>query len=210
MRAPHPITNITPGPKDPLSRRTVVRALIGSSLVAALGACSQKPAPPQEAEIGGPFTLVDQNGRRVTQRDMVGKPTALFFGFTYCPEICPTTLAALSSWMKALGPDADRLHVAFITIDPERDTPAQLTRYLSSFDPRIRGFTGAPTEIARIAREYHVYYQKVPLPGGGYTMDHSSAIYLMDANGRFSGVISYQEASPKALAKLRALVGMPP
>ena len=170
----------------------------------------QNHAVPGTVQIGGPFTLVDQNGRRVTQRDMAGKPTALFFGFTYCPEICPTTLAALSSWMKALGPDADRLHVAFITIDPERDTPAQLTRYLSSFDPRIRGFTGAPTEIARIAREYHVYYQKVPLPGGGYTMDHSSAIYLMDANGRFSGVIGYQGASPKALAKLRALVGMPP
>lgn len=158
------------------------------------------------AQIGGPFVLVDQSGRPFTQRNLVGKPTALFFGFTYCPEICPTTLAALSSWMKALGPDADRLNVAFVTIDPERDTPVQLAHYLSSFDPRIHGLTGTPANIATIAREYHVYYRKVPLAGGGYTMDHSSAIYLMDAHGGFSGVIGYQEASPRAISKLRALV----
>ena len=157
-------------------------------------------------QIGGPFTLVDQTGRTVTDRDLKGKPTAIFFGFTYCPEICPTTLAALTAWMKALGPDADRLNVVYVSVDPERDTPRQLALYLSSFDHRIRGLTGAPGQIAKVANEYRVYYQKVPLRGGGYTMDHSSVIYLMDAHGGFSGVISYQEAPAEALAKIRGLL----
>ena len=157
-------------------------------------------------KLGGPFTLVDQHGRPVTDRDLKGKPTVMFFGFTYCPEVCPTTLAALTAWMKALGPDADRLNVVYVTIDPERDTPKQLALYLSSFDPRIRGLTGTPAQIAQIAHEYGVYYQKVPLAGGGYTMDHSSAVYLMDARGGFQGVIGYQEPARQALAQLRALV----
>ena len=157
-------------------------------------------------QIGGSFRLVDQTGRTVTDRDLKGKPTAMFFGFTYCPEICPTTLAALTAWMKALGPDADRLNVVYVTIDPERDTPRQMGVYLTSFDPRIRGLSGTPAQIAKIAKEYRVYYQKVPLPGGSYTMDHSSVIYLMNSHGGFSGVISYQEASADALAKIRALL----
>ena len=156
--------------------------------------------------IGGPFTLMDQHGRVVTDQDLRGKPTVMFFGFTYCPEVCPTTLAALTAWMKALGPDADKLNVVYVTIDPERDTPKQLALYLSSFDPRIRGLTGTPAQIAEIAHEYGVYYQKIPLSGGGYTMDHSSAVYLMDARGGFEGVIGYQEPTPQALAQLRALV----
>jgi protein SCO1/2 len=158
------------------------------------------------SKLGGPFTLVDQHGRAVTDRDLKGKPTVMFFGFTYCPEVCPTTLAALTAWMKALGPEADKLNVVYVTIDPERDTPRQLALYLSSFDPRIRGLTGSPAQVAQIAREYGVYYQKIPLAGGGYTMDHSSSIYLMDARGGFQGVIGYQEPTPQALAQLRALV----
>lgn len=161
-----------------------------------------KPA----VSLGGPFVLTDQFGRRVTDRDLRGKPTLMFFGFTYCPEVCPTTLAAMTSWLKTLGPDADKLNVVYVTIDPERDTPKQLRLYLSSFDPRIRGLTGTPAEIAKIAGEYRVYYQKIPLQGGGYTMDHSSAIYLMDARAAFTGVITYQEPPAQALAQLRALV----
>jgi protein SCO1/2 len=157
-------------------------------------------------QLGGPFTLVDQHGHAVTDRDLKGKPTVMFFGFTYCPEVCPTTLTALTAWMKALGADADKLNVVYVTIDPERDTPKQLALYLSSFDPRIRGLTGTPAQIAQIAREYGVYYQKIPLSGGGYTMDHSSAVYLMDARGGFQGVIGYQEPTPQALAQLKALV----
>ncbi|MBV9510336.1 MAG: SCO family protein [Caulobacteraceae bacterium] len=156
--------------------------------------------------IGGPLILVDQHGRVITDRDLEGKPTVVFFGFTYCPEVCPTTLTALTAWMKALGPDADKLNVVYVTIDPERDTPKQLALYLSSFDPRIRGLTGTPAQIPQIAHEYGVYYQKIPLSGGGYTMDHSSAVYLMDARSAFEGVIGYQEPTPQALAQLRALV----
>lgn len=195
-----------------------MRGRLSAGLVAAIvmaiaaAVILYRPAPnhgaaiPGQAQIGGPFTLVDQTGRTVTDKDLKGKPTAMFFGFTYCPEICPTTLGALTAWMKALGPDADKLNVVYVTIDPERDTPKQMGLYLTSFDPRIRGLSGTPAQVAKIAKAYKVYYQKVPLAGGGYTMDHSSAIYLMDAHGDFSGVITYQEPSDQALAKLRKLI----
>jgi protein SCO1/2 len=196
-----------------MRRRIVLAGLIAMALGLAGGVAFEihaletpATASGSSMKLGGPFTLVDQHGRAVTDRDLKGKPTVMFFGFTYCPEVCPTTLAALTAWMKALGPDADRLNVVYVTIDPERDTPKQLALYLSSFDPRIRGLTGTPAQIAQIAHEYGVYYQKVSLAGGGYTMDHSSAVYLMDARGGFQGVIGYQEPTPQALAQLRALV----
>jgi len=158
------------------------------------------------AHLGGPFTLVDESGRTVTEKDLEGKPTAIYFGFTYCPEVCPTTLTAMTSWIQALGPEADKLNFVFVTIDPERDTPKQMALYLTAFDPHIRGLTGTPVQVANIAREYGVYIQKEPLPDGGYTMDHSSAVYLMDARGQFSGVITYQEPADRALANIRALL----
>jgi protein SCO1/2 len=158
------------------------------------------------AAIGGPFALVDQTGRAVTDRDFRGKPTVVYFGFTYCPEVCPTTLAAITNWIKALGPDAERLNFAFVSIDPERDTPRRMALYLSSFDPHIRGLTGAPADVAKIAAEYRVYYHKVPIAGGGYTVDHSTAVYLMRADGGFDSVITYQEPTDQALAQLRALL----
>ena len=157
-------------------------------------------------QLGGPFHLVDQNGRAVTERDLRGKPTIMFFGFTYCPEVCPTTLLHMSAWLRALGPDGNRLNVVYVTVDPERDTPAQLHAYLSAFDPRIRGLTGSPQDIASVAREYRVFYEKVPTPGGGYTMDHSTLIYMLDANGRFVGPIGYDEPDTKVLPVLRELV----
>ena len=108
------------------------------------------PAP--AASIGGPFALIDEDSRAFSDRDLRGKPTAVFFGFTYCPEICPTTLASLTRWMKALGPDADRLNVVFVTVDPARDTPAALKAFLSPFDPRIRGLTGSDQPSSRPPR----------------------------------------------------------
>lgn len=163
------------------------------------------PASSARAAVGGPFTLVDTQGHTVTDRDLQGKPSVIYFGFTYCPEICPTTLTAMTQWIKALGPDADKLNFAFVTIDPERDTPAQMKLYLSAFDPHIRGLTGTTAQVARIAKAYGVYYQKVPIVGGGYTMDHSTAVYLMDSRGRFDSVITYQEPSQQAVGQLRAL-----
>lgn len=155
---------------------------------------------------GGPFRLIDQNGRLVTDRDLLGKPSLIFFGFTYCPEVCPTTLAHMTSWLKTLGPDGNRLNVVYVTIDPERDTAKQLRSYLQAFDPRIRGLTGSPKAIDRMAREYNVLYLKVPLPDGGYTMDHSTLIYMMDAKGRYVGPLAYDEPDSEVLPRLRGLL----
>ena len=157
-------------------------------------------------EIGGAFTLVDQDGATVTDRDLLGKPSVLFFGYTYCPDVCPTTLGDLTQWMKALGSDADKLNVRFITIDPARDTPIRLKAYLSAFDPRIRGLTGSPAQVARAAKDYNVYYAKVDLPGGTYSMDHSTTVYLMDAKGHFVEPIGYGEQPAMAIASLNKLL----
>jgi len=163
-------------------------------------------APP----IGGPFTLTDDTGAPVTEKTLAGKPTAIYFGYTFCPEVCPTTLLDLSHWIQKLGPDADKLNYVFVTIDPERDTAELMHTYLSSFDKHIRGFTGTPEQIAKIAHEYRVYYKKTPTADGGYEMDHSAIIYLMDRDGKFVTVIPYQEDDASALAKLKDLVAMTP
>jgi protein SCO1/2 len=156
--------------------------------------------------IGGKFSLVDDDGKRFTERDLLGKPAMVYFGFTYCPEVCPTTLTHMSAWLQALGPAAADLRAVFVTIDPERDTAPKMKEYLSGFDPRIVGLTGTPAEIAQIAGDYKVYYKKVPLPSGSYTMDHSSLVYLMDAKGQLAGLISYDDPQAKAIAALQALL----
>src|SRR5271165_6706100 len=111
----------------------------------------------QAAAIGGPFRLTDQDGRAVTEQDLMGRPSLVFFGFTHCPDVCPTTLFDISEIMRALGPDADRTRAVFITVDPERDTQGVLKDYLSSFDPHLSGLTGDPAAIATVAKEYRVY-----------------------------------------------------
>jgi len=167
------------------------------------------PSASASIQMGGPFRLVDQNGVAVSDRDLLGKPTVMFFGFTYCPDVCPTTLADMSAWLKALGPDADRLNVVYVTIDPERDTPARLKSYLTAFDPRIRGLTGSPAAIAQAAHDYNVYYQKVALQGGEYTMDHSTLIYLIDAKGHMAELIQYGTPRDQVVASLKRLVHSP-
>src|ERR1700726_4187878 len=124
------------------------------------------PGSPQAAAIGGPFRLTNQDGRVVTQDDLKGKPALIFFGFTHCPDVCPTTLFDVSEVLRGLGPDANRVGAAFITVDPERDTSASMKDYLSSFDPHLRGLTGDPDAIKAVAKAYRVYYKKVPLEGG--------------------------------------------
>jgi protein SCO1/2 len=156
--------------------------------------------------IGGPFTLVDTRGQPVTQQDFLGRPSAMFFGYTHCPDVCPTTLLDLTELLKKLGPAADRLNVAFVTVDPERDTPAQLREYLSSFDPRIRGLTGTQAQIDAAAKAYHVYYKRVPMPDGDYSMDHTASVFLMNAKGGFVGTLSFEEDPQTSLRKLRRLV----
>jgi len=163
------------------------------------------PNPPKPSGAGA--VLTDQFGHSVRESDLRGKPTLIFFGYTYCPDVCPTTLAQFSQWLKALGPKADRLNVVYVTVDPQRDTVAQLHDYLSAFDPRIRGLTGTPAQIAKIAKEYGVYYKKAPLGGGAYGVDHSTETYVLDAQGKQLGVINYGEAQDSVLPKLRRLIG---
>jgi protein SCO1 len=162
------------------------------------------------AAIGGPFALVDDTGAPVSEGALAGKPYTIYFGYTYCPEVCPTTLLDLSRWIKELGAAADKLNYVFVTVDPERDTPQLMHAYLSSFDKRIRGFTGTPEKIAKIAREYRVYYKKIPTKDGSYVMDHSSIIYLMGPDGKFISMIAYQENDASAIAKLRNLIALTP
>jgi protein SCO1 len=156
--------------------------------------------------LGGPFALIDQTGQTVTDRDLAGKPFALFFGFTHCPDVCPTTLTDMAAWLDGLGPDAANIRFAMVTVDPERDTQAVLASYMSAFDKRILALTGSRADIDKTIQAYRVYARKVDQGGGDYTMDHSAAVYLMDANGRYWSVISRGETLDGAVAKLRKLI----
>jgi protein SCO1 len=182
---------------------------ISVAFVAGLVACAglalllAGPAVQQVAAIGGPFRLTDQNGRTVTDEDFKGHPFLVFFGYTHCPDICPTTLFEISEMLRALGPDADRARALFITVDPERDTAAVMKDYLSNFDPHVEGLTGDPAQIAAVAKAYRAYYKKVPLDDGSYTMDHMAVIYLMDKDGRFVSTFSLKRTTEAAAADLR-------
>lgn len=160
------------------------------------------PGPPQ-VRVGGPFQLTDQNGRPISDADLRGKPFLVFFGFTHCPDICPTTLFEVSEVMRQLGKDADRTAALFISVDPERDTPEIMKDYLTSFDPHLRGVTGAPEKIAAVAKEYRVYYKKVPTTGDDYTMDHTAIVYLMDKNGHFVEPFNMRRTPEAAAEELR-------
>jgi protein SCO1/2 len=196
---------------------TVLRIIRGGAAVVSVGALVtaaviyfllSSTANQQTASvpIGGPFELVDQDGIRVTDKTFAGKPSVIFFGYTSCPDVCPTTLFNLSAWLKAIGPDADKLNILFISIDPERDTSAHLKEYLSSFDPRIRGLTGTDKQITAAAKEFHViYFKGVQLEEGRYTMDHTMVIYLMDRTGKLVDSISSQTEDKFAIEALRQI-----
>jgi protein SCO1/2 len=161
------------------------------------------PAPITMASaVGGPFKLVDQNAKPITDQDMKGHPFLVFFGFTHCPDICPTTLFDVSEIFRALGPDA-KVRALFVTVDPERDTPAVMKDYLSSFDPRVSGATGNEAAVAAAEKAYRVYAKKVPLDGGGYTMDHTAIVYLMDKDGRFVSPFNMKRRPEEAAADLK-------
>jgi protein SCO1 len=170
--------------------------------VAILFVTGRSPVP-QPSAIGGPFQLVDQEGKPVTEAALKGQPSLIFFGFTHCADICPTALFDISQVYKALGRDGDRVAAYFVSVDPERDTPEILKEYLSSFDPRVRGLTGDPAAVAAMEKAYRVYSKKIPLEAGGYTMDHTALVYLMDKEGRFVAPFNMKRKPEDSAAELR-------
>jgi protein SCO1/2 len=155
------------------------------------------------AAIGGPFQLTDQSGAVVTEKSLEGRPTLIFFGFTHCPDVCPTSLFEISEVLRAMGKDADSVNAYFISVDPERDSPDAMKDYLSSFDPHLKGLTGDPEVLAKVLTEYRVYAKKVPLKDGDYTMDHTALVYLMDRNGRFVAPFNLKRTPDEAAAELK-------
>lgn len=159
-----------------------------------------------QAAIGGEFTLVNHKGERVDQTIFEGKPSVVYFGFTQCPDICPTTLLDMAGWSDALGADGDKFNYIFFTVDPERDTPEVVADYMSAFHPSFVGLTGTPEEVKTALKAYRVYARKVPLEDDDYTMDHTAAVYLLDDEGKFFGTVAYGERQENALAKLKRLL----
>jgi protein SCO1/2 len=157
----------------------------------------------QPAAIGGPFQLTDQHGKTVTDKSLKGKPSLIFFGYTHCPDVCPTSLFEISEVLRAMGKDADKVNAIFISVDPERDTPATMKEYLSSFDPHLEGLSGDPAETAKVLTSYRVYAKKVPGKDGDYTMDHTALIYLMDRDGHFVSPFNLKRSPEEAAADLK-------
>jgi protein SCO1/2 len=155
------------------------------------------------AAIGGPFQLTDQTGQTVTEKNLIGRPTLVFFGFTHCPDVCPTELFEMSEVLRVMGGDADRVNAYFISVDPERDNAATMKDYLSSFDPRLKGLTGDPDAVAKAISGYRVYARKVPLKDGDYTMDHTALVYLMDRDGKFVAPFNLKQKPEEAAAELK-------
>jgi protein SCO1 len=199
------------GLKDDMMNRTsrplVIVGAFSASLVVglvlmlwALGGLRNVTAP---AAIGGPFQLTDQTGQTVTEKNLQGRPTLVMFGFTHCPDVCPTELFQISEVLRAMGNDADRVNAYFVSVDPERDTQAAMKDYLSSFDPHLKGLTGNADAVAKVVSDYRVYAKRVPLKDGDYTMDHTALIYLMDRNGKFVAPFNLSRKPEEAAADLK-------
>lgn len=193
-------------PRRPVLLFAALVLLIAAGLgrYAYMSQALHRPAGSGVALVGGPFTLVDQDGRHVTEKDFLGKYMLVFFGYTYCPDVCPTELQVMTAALDQLGPEADRIQPVFVSIDPARDTPAVLKAYVGNFGPRLIGLTGTPEQVAAIAKAYRAYYAKAA--GGSdtdYLMDHSSIIYLMGPDGRFVKHMAYTTDAAKLAADLK-------
>ncbi len=189
------------------ARPLVIATAFAASLVVglllmfwAMGGVSKVTQP---AAIGGPFQLTDQHGKTVTDKSLKGKPTLIFFGYTHCPDVCPTSLFEISEVLRAMGADAGKVNALFISVDPERDTPSTMKDYLSSFDPHLEGLSGDPAETAKVLTEYRVYAKKVPTKDGDYSMDHTALIYLMDRDGKFVSPFNLKRSPEEAAAELK-------
>lgn len=177
-------------------------------VVAALAATALFILRPQAANGpgGGAFALLDQRGNPVDQTIFIGHPTLLFFGFTHCPNVCPTTMGEMQGWFATLGDEAKSLRAVFISIDPARDTPAILGDYVSFVSDRITGLTGPQEEIDKVVKDWNVTAEKVPGEGDDYTMNHTASVFLVNSRGEFAGTIAYEETTSTALEKIRRLV----
>ena len=196
-----------------LCARRAARVFVLGLLACVLASCGPERAA-QKFELtdvtGAPFgkklELTDHNGRRRTLDDFKGKVVVLFFGFTHCPDACPTTLAELATVARELGPDAQRMQVLVVTVDPERDTPEVLRQYVPSFNPAFLGLSGTAEETAAAAKEFKVYFQKQPQPGGSYTMDHSAGTFVLDKAGRLRLFGRYGAGTKALLHDIRILL----
>ena len=164
-----------------------------------------KASPPKEFTIGSPFSLIDHRGMVITEQDFVGHPSALFFGFTHCPEVCPMTMSKLSMLLDELGTKADRIKVYFVTLDPDRDTPGVLMNYLSAFNERFIAITGNTKDVESLARSWKVYWKRTETSDGGYTFDHTASVLLLNSKSNFVGTIGWKEEAAVALEKLKRL-----
>ena len=180
-------------------------AVLAVGMAGALGYASLRPEE-ASTSIGGPFRLVDGDGHTVTDRDFRGKWMLVYFGYTHCPDACPTALQDMANAMDELGAEKKDVAILFITIDPERDTPAVMKDYVAAFDANITPLSGSPEAVAAAAKAYRVYYAKHPNTDGGYDMDHSSIIYVMDPRGRFVANFTHQSSPQQIAAKLKTLV----
>ena len=165
------------------------------------------PSAASQSSIGGPFALIAANGAPFSEQNIAGKPFAIYFGYTRCPDVCPTSLARMARLRKQLGADGDKFAIVFVSVDPEHDKPQAIGEYVKLFGTPIIGLTGNEAQLKAIERSYGVYVNKVPQPGGDYLVDHSAAILLMDGNARLFDIIDHNEPDPSALAKLKRLVG---
>ena len=157
-------------------------------------------------ELGAPFTLTDQNGETITEAAFEGRPSLLFFGFTHCPEVCPTTVYEMEGWLEELETGPDDLGAFFVTVDPERDTPAFLRDYLEPQSDRILGISGEPQAVWDMAKSWRVYFQKRPLGDGDYTMDHFASVYVLDDRGRMVGLIPFGAPAEEAVETIRQVL----
>ncbi len=183
--------------------------------VALSAGCNASKAPAFEltditgADFARELQLTDHNGKTRTLAEFKGKVVAVFFGYTHCPDVCPVTLAELAAVARDLGADAARMQVLFITVDPERDTPAMLAQYVPAFDPAFIGLYGDAAATMRTAKEFRVFYQKQPASGGSYSVDHSAGTYIFDTAGRVRLFTSYGQGAPKMLHDIRLLLQSP-
>ena len=156
--------------------------------------------------IGGPFDLIDHNSRRVTEKDFADRPYLIFFGFTFCPDLCPTTLTYLSDLLAEVGPEAESLPVLFVTVDPARDTPAVLKDYVGAFGSNFLGLTGSDSQVTKVIGDWGIYAKRTATGGDDYSFDHTASVFLIDADGRFRGTIDTHDETPGAnLTKLKKL-----